>query len=533
MRNSQFVIRKPRATLSALALALCALSAAAQERPAYTNPAIAGDYPDPSVIRVGRDYWATTTSSDWAPLFPLLHSRDLVNWRIAGAVFQRRPEWSVGNYWASEIAEDRRRFFIFYTARRREGPLCVAVATAPRPSGPYTDRGPLVCQEAGSIDAFPIRDERGRLYLVWKEDGNSRNLPTPLWAQRLSEDGTRLLGERRELIRNDAAWEAQLVEGPYILRRGGWFYMFYSGNACCGRECNYALGVARARRLLGPWEKNPANPILKGNETWKCPGHGTIVRDPRGRHFLLYHAYHPKDSVYVGRQALLDEVLWGADGWPTINGGRGPSKTAPSPHGVTERDEEYTFFDEFTASQLIPGWQWPQSNEPTKRIERAQAGRLHLSPTSAHAGDVIGAIAARSTTTGDYVATTMIDTREMKTGARAGLSAYGNVENALGLAVGDGRLFLWRRERNQHQVVTTADAPVAPYLYVRMTARDGHRFRFATSPDGRVWTDLGEELDGAYLPPWDLGIRVALTSGGVEGAVGKFEWLRIEPSRPS
>lgn len=79
----------------------CVFSAHGQQhqlRPIYTNPVQAGDYPDPSVIRVGRDYYATATSSEWGPEFPILHSRDLVNWNIVGSVFPKRPAWSVGNY---------------------------------------------------------------------------------------------------------------------------------------------------------------------------------------------------------------------------------------------------------------------------------------------------------------------------------------------------------------------------------------------------------------------------------------------------
>ena len=235
----------------------------------FSNPVMPGDFPDPSVIRVGTDYWATATTSQWAPIFPLLHSTDLVNWRMAGAVFQAPPAWSAGSYWAPEIAQDGGRFYVYYTARKKDGPLCVAVADADRPDGPYTDRGPLVCQELGSIDAAPIRDEKGRRYLVWKEDGNSRKQPTPLWAQPLSDDGLRLVGDKQAILKNEAPWEAHLVEGPYILRRGDWFYMFYSADACCGRACNYKLGVARSRTLLGTWERYPGNPILAGNAQWK------------------------------------------------------------------------------------------------------------------------------------------------------------------------------------------------------------------------------------------------------------------------
>ena len=522
----------------ALTLAFCAADASAQSRAVYTNPVAAGDYPDPSVIRVGRDYWATTTSSEWGPHFPLLHSRDLVNWRQVGVVFPRRPTWAVSNFWASEISEDRGRFYIYYTARKRGGSLCVAVATAARPQGPYTDRGPLVCQPLGSIDGFTLRDENGQRYLLWKEDGNSESKPTPIWAQRLSEDGTKLLGEPKELIRNTETWEkhptlpyGDLVEGPSVVRRDGWFYMFYSGNFCCGRECNYMVGVARSQKLLGPWEKNPRNPIMAGNDRWKCPGHGTVVQDPNGRYFYLYHAMHAKDTVYVGRQALLDEITWGPDGWPTINGGRGPSGNAASPHGVVETNAEYAFSDEFTSSQLAPGWQWPQVMVPVFSLQRGGGGWLTLSPPADNATDPVGGVLARSTTTGDYVATTLLDLRGMKQGALAGLSAVGDVETALGRSVGGGRAVRWRREKKEHATVATADAPSTGQLHLRMTVRDGHRYRFAMSPDGRTWTDVGGEVDGAYLPPWDRGVRVALVAGGARGASGRFGWLRVVPSR--
>jgi xylan 1,4-beta-xylosidase len=531
MPNSQKLIRPTRTLLAAAILAAFAAATPAQERPEYTNPVIAGDYPDPSVIRVGRDYWATATTSEWAPEFPILHSRDLVNWRTVGSVFRKRPAWSVGNYWAPEIAEYRGRYFVYYTGRKKDGPLCVAVASAAKPGGPYTDHGPLLCQEAGSIDAFPVTDENGTRYLVWKEDGNSRKLPTPLWAQKLSRDGTKLVGEMTEILRNDAPWEAQLIEGPYIMRRDGWFYMFYSGNACCGRECNYALGVARSRKLLGPWEKNPANPILKGNDDWKCPGHGSVVTSRGDRDYLLYHAYHPEDFVYVGRQALLDEVSWEKDGWPMINDGKGPRKRADAPVSVAERNEEYAFSDEFTRPRLAPGWVWPQANEPVVRIQAARGGRLLLAPASGRGDDPVGAIVGRATTVGDYVATTVVDTRGMREGALAGLAVVGDSENAIGVAVGGGKVRLWRREKNEHKIVETEDAPKSPLVYIRMTARDGEDFQFAISGDGKDWDDVGGELEGKYLPPWDRGVRVALTAGGTAGAVGKFDWLRIEPAR--
>jgi beta-xylosidase len=497
----------------------------------YTNPVVAGNYPDPSVIRVGQDYWATSTSAGWAPQFPILHSRDLVNWQVVGSVFQKRPAWSNGNYWAPEITRYRGRYFVYYVGRKISGGRCVAVATARRPTGPYKDHGPLVCQELGSIDPMAVTDENGWPYLVWKRGGNLQNLPTPILAQRLSRDGTKLVGERVELIRNDAPWESKVVEGPYIVRRNGWFYMFYSGSDCCSLQCDYALGVARSPYLLGPWEKNPANPILKGNERWKCPGHGSVVTDANGRDYMMYHAYL-RDSVYVGRQALLDEVRWGANQWPTINNGDFPSGGTLPPVGMTARTAAYAFVDDFTAPYLTPGWHWPQGNEPSTHIKPARKGWLALSSSSARADDVIGAIVARSTTVGDYEATTVADTRGMKRGALAGLAAYGNGENALGIAVGDGKVVLWRRENNEHKIIAVSNAPRSRLVHLRMTAIGGHRFHFFFARNGRSWKEVGDKA-GSHLPPWDHAVRVALTSGGVEGATARFDQLRIVPSSQS
>lgn len=532
MKPKAHIVQELRIALIAALLVTCTAIAHAQNGSTRENPALAGDYPDPSVIRVGGNYWAVATSSEWAPEFPILYSRDLVNWEIVGAVFQKRPAWSVGNYWAPEISYDRGKYFVYYVARKSGGSLCVAVATSSRAAGPYQDHGPLVCQDAGSIDPAPVTDERGVRYLLWKEDGNSRNQPTPIWAQQLSADGTKLVGERRELIRNDQSWEAQLVEGPFVLRRGDWFYMFYSGNACCGRECHYALGVARSRKLLGPWEKNKDNPILKGNETWKCPGHGTIVTDQRGRTFLLYHAYDSKDFVYVGREALLDEVTWNRDGWPTVNNGHGPSVRAAAPANVVERNAEYFFFDDFITPTLKPGWQWPQENPPIARVVRQNGGQVSLTAATARSSDPIGAILARSTTVGDYVATTELARHSIKPGVLAGLAVVGDHENALGVGVGsDGSVSVWKRQKNKHEVVATTTAPKSTSLWLRLSARDGHLFRFALSGDGRNWMDAGPELNGDYMPPWDRGLRVALTVGGTADATAQFNSLRIAPTR--
>jgi xylan 1,4-beta-xylosidase len=538
MRRFVLLIALPVAT--AIAGASVDQTKTASKAPSYSNPVLPGDYPDPSVIRVGRDYWATATTSQWAPIFPLLHSTDLVNWELRGAVFQTPPPWSAGSYWAPEISADGGRFFVYYTARKKDGPLCVAVADAARPEGPYTDRGTLVCQEVGSIDAVAVRDENGRRYLVWKEDGNSRKLPTPLWAQPLSDDGIRLVGEKTEILRNEAAWEAHLVEGPYILRRGDWFYIFYSADACCGRRCNYKLGVARSRKLLGPWERFPGNPILAGNEQWKCPGHGTIVQDQAGRTFLLYHAYEASTFEFVGRQALLDEVTWNADGWPAINSGKGPSGSALSPSTVAQRRASTLLEDDFNKTAIDPGWQWPwdqtsaPSIEPTSVLAgrgRGRGGWLRLTTGTASI-----AIAARPTRDANYTATTAVDVASIAPGARAGLAAFGNRDNAIAVTVeraGEAAtgtpltVVVWQTQKGQRRTLATREVSTAPLLHLRLSAKDRTRFEFAVSPDGQAWKTVAG-AQGEYLPPWDLAVRVALLVSGQSASSARFGSFRLE-----
>ena len=150
----------------------------------------------------------------------------------------------------------------------------------------------------------------------------------------------------------------------------GLFYLFYAGSGCCGAGCNYAVGVARSKSLHGPWEKNPQNPIIAGNADWKCPGHGSIVADERGRSWFLYHAYSAKSFVFTGREAMLDEVKFGTDGWPTINAGKGPSSRAAAPFENAGSGAERNFADEFDSAELKPGWNWPVSDEPRLRLQK-------------------------------------------------------------------------------------------------------------------------------------------------------------------
>ena len=289
--------------------------APARAVPRYANPVMPGDYPDPSIIRDGPNYWMAVTSSGWRPPFTVLHSLDLVNWHVAGAVMRKRPAWAKSDFWAPEIVKRGERFLVYYAAKNARRRHCIGVASASSPIDYFRDHGPVVCPPLGAIDPLAETDEHGRPYLIWKEDGNAKRRPTPIMAAPLSADGLRLAGPTRELFRNDATWEGAVVEAPTLARRGNLLYLIYSARRCCGSTCDYAMGAARAQSLLGPWEKH-RGPILEGGGRFRCPGHSTVVDAPDGEQYVLYHAYSQAGSVDVGRQVLLDRLEWTEESWP-------------------------------------------------------------------------------------------------------------------------------------------------------------------------------------------------------------------------
>jgi xylan 1,4-beta-xylosidase len=503
----------------------------------FQNPVKPFDLPDPSIIRVGKSFFSTATTSEWLPAFPILHSTDLVNWRIVTSVFPSAPPaWAEGSFWAPELHHDTANgtatpFLVFYTARKRNGPLCVAVASASAPAGPWQDRGPLVCQPIGSIDPCAIRDENGDMVLVWKEDGNSQGRPTTIWAQRLNLTSWTVVGNATALFANDAVtWENNLVEAPFVMRRHGFFYLFYSASGCCGRGCSYALGVARSVSMWGPWTKHPT-PLLATNEQFACPGHGTVVSTADDRTFLLYHAFSPGSGFYLGRQMMLDQVTWPADwtAWPSINGGLGPSGNASAPLGVpTNRTADDHVVDQFNGAALAPGWIWPNGIAPPR--VKVGGGALSLAPDASRASDPQGAILGHYVPSTDYVVQSIVNVQSLANGTLIAMTACGAPDSMIGVGVLNSQAVLFVRNQQQFQILQSAplQATVGE-VWLELTALHGAFFACAFSVDGdNFQTFWGVPLNGDWLNQWDRGIRVCLTVGGQAGAVGQFEQFQLD-----
>ncbi|MFD2571497.1 family 43 glycosylhydrolase [Spirosoma soli] len=469
-----------------------------------------GDYPDPSVTKIGNAYWASATSSNWFPAYPLLKSTDLIHWQTTGFIFDKKPDWADYYFWAPELTYDKGKVYVYYTAHKKGGNLCVAVASADRPEGPYRDHGPLVCQTDGSIDAFPMRDNKGQLYLIWKEDGNSVGKPTPIWAQPMNEERTALTGEKRELFRNDAPWESNLVEGVSMMKHGDYFYAFYAAAGCCGPGCTYANGVARAKNLLGPWEKYNKNPILTTDESWRCPGHGTAI-ERNGHHYFLYHAYGKQGHVYVGRQALLREFLFTDDGWVTFQNSGGTVLPALP-----------TVRDEFEGNTLSTAWNWSIFRQPIIQLQNGQL-RLGAKP------DIIGDYIGHRTFSGNYTTQTTV-LRGQPNSPAAGLAIIGDDDNAIGLSVQNDELRVWKREKGNDQVITTAQLSTTKSVTLQAKVQNGKDILFGYSTDGQTFKALETApIDGSFLPPWDRGIRVGLTAKGTAGQTAQFDSFVLAP----
>ena len=481
----------------------------AQSSPDQTTlrePAIAGDHPDPTVIRVGEDYWAASTSGDWAPSFPLFRShRSPDDWKQVGSIFPDPPSWAQGDFWAPELVNDRGHILVYYAARNRDGVLCVAVATASLPRGPYADHGPLVCQPDGSIDPSFARDRDGQPYLIWKEDGNSRKQPTPIWAQPLSSDGLKLEGVPKELIKNDAPWEGRVVEAPYILRHGDWFYLFYAGSGCCGAACNYAEGVARSRSLLGPWQKDPANPIIHDGDGWRCPGHGTAVEGPglNPHTWLLFHAYSDSGGVYVARESVMVPIDW-KDDWPQVRKSEIPAANRPVAR----------FEDDFSKA-LAPGWQWPLAGKP---FVESRDRELVLATAPGVSAAMIGRVIEGPSYTADVV----LERASLNEAAVAGLAILGGRRASVGIGWQQGRVVLWTAGGAKQNIVASSPAPVVLPVELRVEASQPAAPRFSWRRPGGQWTRLQGAVESSSLLGWDSGLRLGLAVAGSPGSRGVF-----------
>ena len=327
----------------------------------FANPVVPYNRPDPGVNYIGGCYYLVSTGKAWNAkgwsAFPLLRSSDLVTWEELGTVFLPggHPSWSANtDFWAPEIHQVANgKIHVYFTARDGQGALHVGVAVADSPLGPYVDLGrPLVSDPHWAIDGSYFLDaETGRQYLLWKIDGNAHKVRSVIKMCELGANGTeRATGAIEHcLISSDQPWEHGVVEGPWLLRRGSYHYLFFSGG--CYAKANYCVAVARSTSLTGPYQKCGA-PVLCSGKGFAGPGHCVVVPTPTGGDVMVYHSHRSSQMQQVDlddfggmcRVVLVDCVTWHEDGWPRV-GKRGtptferqPSILEPSVAITAEAD---------------------------------------------------------------------------------------------------------------------------------------------------------------------------------------------------
>ncbi|WP_260925926.1 family 43 glycosylhydrolase [Novosphingobium sp. 9] len=278
---------------------------------------MSGDRPDPNILKDGEDYYATFSSFLWYPAVVIWHSRDLVNWTPIGPALER----PIGSVWALDIAKHEGRYFIYIPTLgapdAKGNPFRIYVIHAESMHGPWSDPVDLGI-EGFAIDPGHVVSEDGKRYLF--VNGGRRVA--------LTADGLATAGPLEQVydgwpIPDDWVIEATALEGPKLLRRDGWFYMFSGEGGTAGPPTSHMVIVARSRSIDGPWENCPHNPIVRTasrEEPWWSRGHATAVEGPDGRWWLVYHGYENGFRT-LGRQMLLEPMEWTADGWPRALGG--------------------------------------------------------------------------------------------------------------------------------------------------------------------------------------------------------------------
>ena len=305
--------------------------------PPYTNSVDDSGCADPGAIAVDGTYYLACTGGR----FRIRTSRDLVTWTTTShdILPPAGAPWAgtTGFRWAPEIHAVGARFVAYFVSADAAGERAIGAAVADAPLGPWTVQpAPLLTDDpVGVIDPSYFHDDDGRSYLLYKRAGNSVGKPTPILLRELRADGLAFAPGSApvQLITNDpTTWEGPLVEAPWLLKRAGSYYLFYSGNIYDER---YRVGVARAASVRGPYTKHGA-PILGNNARWLGPGHNSSVQVD-GSDYLVYHAWRAgtdgKPDTAMGRVLMVDRVTW-TGGWPRIDTAGTPSVTPRPRPGV-------------------------------------------------------------------------------------------------------------------------------------------------------------------------------------------------------
>ncbi len=401
------------------------------------NPILPGFNPDPSICRVGDDYYIATSTFEWYPGVQIHHSRDLANWRLVmrplnrAAQLDMRGEVDSAGVWAPCLSHADGLFWLIYTDMRRgDGDMRDIynyLVTAPAIEGPWSD--PVFLNKSG-FDPSLFHDEDGRKWLVNQLWDYRRN-PTAfagIVLQEYSPAERRLVGEPRNIYRGTAA---DFTEGPHLYRRGGWYYLMVAEG---GTGYGHAVTVARSKTIEGPYETDPVGHMLTSRFAPEAPlqkaGHASLVETPQGELYLVHLCGRPLPGVRrcpLGRETAIQKVVWNEDGWLRLaGGGVVPFAEVETPRGaeIAPAAPEPTRFD-FDEPELPAPFQWLRTPYPERLFSLTERpGHLRLFGREGVGSFYEQALVARRQTAFRMRAETTVEVAPESFQQMAGLIAY-------------------------------------------------------------------------------------------------------------
>lgn len=508
------------------------------DRDQYLNPILLGFYPDPSITRVGEDYYLVTSTFSYFPGIPVFHSRDLVNWTQIGNAIDRPGQLDFGDLglsrgvFAPTIEHRDGVFYILNTCVDCGGNFLI---TASDPAGPWSDPVWLPDLEGG-IDPGLFFDEDGSAWIV--NNGPPEGMPRygghrAIWIQRFDPTTKTTVGPRTVVVDGgvDPSARPIWIEGPHIIRRGHWYYLICAEG---GTAEGHSQVVLRSRRPDGPFEAWAGNPILTQRSLPRdrphpvtSAGHADLVQLPDGTWWATFLAVRPYgDDLYnTGRETFLLPVDWSGD-WPRIlEAGRTIPYQAPRPNLPSQSPAspptsgDFEIMEEFDRAGLAPAWMMMRNPRETWFDLISHPGALTLRMRSEGLGDNANpSFLARRQQHQQAMAETTLRVIPAREGDRAGLAVLQSDDfwYAMAAVRRDGRPMIELRRRRgaetdkAGEVIATAPLTGEGPVRFRITARAG-AYDFAWALGEAEWTTLLADADGAMLST-----RVA---GGFVGAV--------------
>jgi xylan 1,4-beta-xylosidase len=308
----------------------------------FINPIFSGDYPDPSLLVDGNDYYVVHSSFEYYPGLTIWHSKDLINWTPVTSALTKY----IGSVWAPDLVKYKNKYYIYFPANNTN-----YVVTADSMDGPWSDPIDL---KVGNIDPGHVVDNEGKRYLYFSSGGY---IP-------LSEDGLSVVGELNHAydgwpIPREWTIECFCLEGPKLVKRGDYYYLTVAEGGTAGPATGHMVISARSKSPLGPWENSPYNPIIRANdnsEKWLSVGHGTIFEDATKKWWMIFHGYE-NGHYNMGRQTLLSPLEWTEDGWFRIPGNIKIDEYINKPE-VIDSHEVFSLNDNFEGNTLKPHWKF-------------------------------------------------------------------------------------------------------------------------------------------------------------------------------